>query len=150
MYFEVQRKTKSETPACGLYNKGIRLCSAVGHCVVPNATCARPNHRLRPALCCSYHTIPPFHSSLRHRLPFPGAIQLFIPLGSLCFSIPVIFLKYANFSFFTLPIIFSSAPIFYVIIAYSISSNIFHSCYITALLRGKSNAPTLYPLPSLN
>lgn len=99
MRFKVQGKAKSETPACGPYNEGIRLCSAVGHCVVPNATSAPPNHRLCPVLCCSYHIIPPVRCFLRHRLPFPGGIQLFIPLGSLCSSIPIIFLKYANFSF---------------------------------------------------
>ena len=75
------------------------MYSTVGHCVVPNATSARPNHRLCPVLCYSYHIIPPFHCFLRHRLPFPSGVQLFIPLESLCSSIPIIFLKYSNFSF---------------------------------------------------
>lgn len=99
MRFKVESKAKSETPARVLYKRGTQLCSAVGRCAVPNATYACPNHRLCPFLCCSYHIIPPFHCFLRHRLPFPGGILLFISLGSLSSSIPIIFLKYANFPF---------------------------------------------------
>jgi hypothetical protein len=132
MRFKVESKAKSETPACVLYNRGTRLCSAVGRCVVSNATSACPKHRLCPFLFCSYHII----SFLLSTLSFDIAPHFLVESNYLFLLTlyPLLFTLFSlNMPIF--PFHFSNYihyfPIFYVIIVYFICSKIFTFLGIT-------------------